>query len=126
MNSKITLGARIVLGLIMLVFGLNKFLGFLPQPEMAEPAGALMGAFAETGYMFPLIAVVEIVTGALLLLGLFVPLALILLAPVSVNIVLFHLFLDPGGILLGLVVLVLNLLLMFAYIQSYKPLLRAK
>ncbi len=126
MNQKVILILRIILGLAMIVFGANKFLRFLPMPEMQEAAGAFMGALAETGYMIPLIGVVEVVTGALILAGLFVPLALVLLAPVLVNIVLFHLFLDPGGILPGLVLTIIAAVLMLAHFGSYLPLLRAK
>ncbi len=126
MNEKAKLILRIILGLALVVFGANKFLGFLPIPEMAEEAGTFMGALAATGYMIPLIGIVEMVTGALILAGLFVPLALVLLAPVLVNIVLFHLFLDPGGILPGLILTILALILMFAHFGSYRPLLRAK
>lgn len=126
MNEKVTLVARLILGLILLVFGLNKFFNFMPTPDMPPEAGALMGAFAEAGYMFPMIALVEIITGALLLIGILVPLALVLLAPLSVNIILFHLALAPGGIIPGLIVFALNAYLLFAYIDCYKPLLQVK
>lgn len=126
MKPKIDLVLRLILGLAMFVFGLNKFIGFMAPPELPEAAGNLMGAFVQSGYMMPLIAIVEIVTGALLLSGLFVPLALVLLAPVTVNIVLFHAALAPGGIGLGLVLFVINVYLFFAHIDAYRPLLRAK
>ncbi len=89
--------ARILLGLVFFVFGLNGFLGFLPQPEVPPAAGALMGAFAASGYMFPLIKGTEVIAGALLLSGRAVPLAVVLLAPIIVNIALFHVVLAPGG-----------------------------
>ena len=126
MKTKIEMGLRIVLGLILVVMGLNKFIGFLPMPEMPEAAGALMGAFAESGYIMPMVGQVELVVGVLLLAGFFVPLALVLLAPLSVNIILFHLFLDPVGIFMGLLVAALNLYLLFVHIDRYKPMLRPK
>src|SRR5579859_6322 len=89
---------RLLLGVVFLVFGLNGFLGFIPQPPMPEKAGTLMSAFAGTGYMFPLIKGVEVIAGALLLSNRFVPLALVILAPNVVNIVLFHAVLAPGGL----------------------------
>ena len=61
--QKAVLGARIVLGLIFFVFGLNYFGKFLPLPELSEPAGAFMGALAASGYMFPLVKITEIVGG---------------------------------------------------------------
>ncbi len=126
MKKKIDIGARIVLGLILLAFGLNKFLQFMPMPEMPEAAGALMGAFMEAGYIMPMIAIVEVVIGIMLLAGLFVPLALLLLVPLSVNIILFHVFLDPAGMAAGLIVFVLNVYLLFTYLDRYKPILRAR
>jgi len=74
MNSKVTMALRIVLGLILIIFGANKFFGFMPSPELPEAAGNFMGALAETGYMFPLIGAVEVIVGLLLVLNKWVPL----------------------------------------------------
>jgi uncharacterized membrane protein YphA (DoxX/SURF4 family) len=126
MKSKLILAARILLGLIFFVFGLNFFLHFLPQPPMAGPAGAFAGAMFATGYLFILVKVVEVVSGLLLLAGRFVPLALALLAPIVVNIVFFHLFLAPAGILVPLVVLALELFLAWSYRNVYRPMLAAR
>ena len=99
-NHKIAIVAsnlvRIALGLMFVVFGLNGFLQFMPQPPVPEPAGAFLGALAATGYMFPLIKAVEIVAGALLLSRTAIPFALVLLAPIIVNIALFHTVLAPS------------------------------
>jgi uncharacterized membrane protein YphA (DoxX/SURF4 family) len=126
MKSKLILAARILLGLIFFVFGLNFFLHFLPQPPMAGPAGAFAGAMFATGYLFILVKVVEVVSGLLLLAGRFVTLALALLAPIVVNIVFFHLFLAPAGILVPLVVLALELFLAWSYRNVYRPMLAAR
>ena len=123
MNPKVITGARIVLGLMLVVFGLNKFLQFIPVPPMTDEAGSFMGALVGTGYMMPIVAVVEIVVGALLLFNRYVALALLLLAPISVNIVAFHLFLDIGGIGGAAFVFILNVFLLFAYRNRYQPLL---
>src|SRR6476646_9889721 len=96
LSSKLPSVARVVLGFAFFVFGLNGFLHFLPQPPMSGPPAAFMGALGATGYLFPLLKGTEVLAGALLLSGFFVPLALTLLAPVIVNIVAFHLFLAPG------------------------------
>lgn len=126
MKNKVNLVLRVLLGLILLTFGLNKFFNFMPMPDMPEPAGELMGAFMASGYIMPMIAITEIVTGTLLLLGMFVPLALVLLAPLSVNIILFHIFLAPAAILPGLIVAALNLYLLIAYRKRYEPILRPR
>jgi uncharacterized membrane protein YphA (DoxX/SURF4 family) len=75
--------ARLLLGGIFFVFGLNGFLGFLPQPPLSDAGGAFLGALAATGYMFPLIKGTEVVAGLLLLGNRFVPLAITLLASSS-------------------------------------------
>jgi hypothetical protein len=117
--------SRILLGLIFFVFGLNGFLQFIPQPPMPERVGAFFGALAATGYMFPLIKGVEVIAGALLLSNRFVPLALAILAPNVVNIVLFHAVLAPGGLLIALFVLALELFTAWSYRDAYASMLRA-
>ena len=125
--DKLGLIARILLGLIFFVFGLNGLLMFMPMPELTEQAGALMGALAATGYFFPVLKITEIVAGALLLAGLFVPLALILLAPIVVQIFLFHIALEPGGMIMAIVIVVLEAYLGFVvYKDSFAGILQAK
>jgi uncharacterized membrane protein YphA (DoxX/SURF4 family) len=123
MNAKLVLAARILLGLIFFVFGLNLFLHFIPQPPPSGPAGAFAGAMFATGYLFVLLKVVEVVSGALLLAGRFVPLALAVLAPIVINILFFHAFLAPAGIALPIVVLALELFLAWSYRSVYRPML---
>jgi hypothetical protein len=118
--------ARVLLGLIFFVFGLNGFLHFLPQPPMSGPPAILFGAFLATGYMLPLIKGTEVAAGVLLLSGRFVPLALTVLAPVIVNIVAFHAFLAPGGLGVPLVVLSLELFLAYSYRSAFRSVLEAR
>ena|SRR5687768_7618652 len=124
LTQRIPTVARLLLGAIFFVFGLNGFLGFLPQPPLSDAGGAFLGALAATGYMFPLIKGTEVLAGALLLGNRFVPLALTLLAPVVVNIFAFHLLLSPG---LGLpaVILALQLYLAWSYRDAYRGVLSA-
>jgi hypothetical protein len=124
-NSKAKTAARIVLGAMFFVFGLNGFLRFLPMGNHAGPAGEFLGALAAAGYMFPLIKGVEVITGALLLVGRYVPLALTLLAPVVVNIIAFHLFLEPSSIGIPLVALALGSYLAWTERAAYAPLFRS-
>jgi len=118
-------GARVVLGLIFVVYGLNGFFHFIPMPEMNEEAAAFMGALAATGYFMIVEKAVEVVAGFMILTGRFLPLGLILLAPISVNILLFHLFLDPGGLPVAILVVVLQGFLAWAYRDSFRDVLRA-
>jgi hypothetical protein len=123
MFNKVTLGSRFVLGALFLVFGLNGFLQFIPMPAPPADAGAFLGALAKTGYMFPLIKLIEIGVGLMLLSNRFVPLALTLIAPIVVNIVAYHGFLDPAGMVLPIVILGLNVFLAFAYRANYRGVL---
>jgi uncharacterized membrane protein YphA (DoxX/SURF4 family) len=121
--------ARMLLGLLFFVFGLNGFLNFIPPPppeSLPPDLAAFMGAMVNTGYLLPLVKGTEIVVGALLLLNRFVPLALVLLAPVVVNIVAVHLFLAPSGLCIALIVLGLELYLAWSYRSTFRPLLTAR
>jgi hypothetical protein len=125
-TSKIPTAARILLGLVFTVFGLNGFLHFIPTPPMSGPAGAFGGAMFATGYLFQLLKGTEVISGLLLLSNRFVPLALALLAPVVVNIVAFHTFLAPSGLPLPLVILVLEIYLARSYRSAYSSMLQAR
>jgi uncharacterized membrane protein YphA (DoxX/SURF4 family) len=126
MKTKVTLAARILLGLIFLVFGANGFFHFIPQPPMSGPPAEFAGALMATGYMFPLIKGTEVVAGLLLLSGRLVPLALTLLAPVVVNIVAFHLFLAPAGLALPIVIVVLGVFLAWSYRSAFAGVLNVR
>ncbi|WP_306601435.1 DoxX family membrane protein [Geothrix sp. 21YS21S-2] len=118
------IAARLVLGLLFTVTGLNGFLDFLPRPTapMPEGAAAFAGAMMKTGYLLQLVAGTQVVAGVLLLLGRFVPLALTLLAPVIVNIICFHVFLLPSGIGPGMVALVLELYMAWTRRAAFRTL----
>ncbi|GAB5533961.1 MAG: hypothetical protein Rubg2KO_02100 [Rubricoccaceae bacterium] len=120
--------SRYALGVIFFVFGLNGFLNFIPQPPPAPEAGALLGAFVASGYLMALVKLTETIIGALLLANRFVPLALVVLMPITLNIVLFHAFLDPAmpGLFVGVLVFVLNTFLIWAYRTYYAPLKEAR
>ena len=114
----LTIIVRSLLGLTFVVFGLNAFLQFIPLPPPQGLAGDFMKALFVSHYYY-VVAILQIVGGALCLLGRFVPLGLTLLCPVIVNILLFHIFLEPSGLPLAVVVSVLALFLLWAYRQSF-------
>jgi uncharacterized membrane protein YphA (DoxX/SURF4 family) len=122
MNSKVSMVLRILLGLLLLVFGINKFANFMPAMEMPEPAGAFFGAMAATGFMIPLVAIVEIAVGALLVLKKWVPFALVALFPITIGFILFHLALAPAGIGAAALVAILHVALLYNYRDSFKGL----
>src|SRR5438128_747158 len=115
----VTIIARILLGLSFVVFGLNGFLHFLPMtpPPANSPAGQYFAVMTATGYMKPVFAL-QFLGGLLVLLGIFVPLGLTILAPIIVNILLFHTCMGltaPGEIGPGVIVAVLEIFLISRY-----------
>lgn len=124
MNSKVSLVVRILLGLFVLVFGLNKFLHFIPFGEMPEDAMNYFGALSST-HTLNLVGAVEVLTGLALILNKYGALMALILMSVSVNAVLFHATLAPEGIGPALGLLILNIVVLFGYKDKYKELLRA-
>src|SRR4029453_4985901 len=115
----VTLVARLLLGLIGVVFGLNGFLNFLNMGPMPSGlAGQFIGALAQSHY-FWVVAALQVAGGALLLVNRFVPLGLVLLGPVIVNIILYHLFIFPSGIGLPIGVVILWLIVFYAHRQNF-------
>ena len=111
--------------MIFFVFGLNGFLNFIPPPSTPMSAGAIAfsGAMMKTGYLFQMVAGTQVIVGILLLANRFVPLALALIAPVIVNIIAFHAFLAPAGIVPGIIVTALEIYLAWSYRNAYWPML---
>lgn len=122
MNSTFTKLLRIILALLLLVFGANKFYGFLPLFDMPVAAANFMESLRSTGYVLYIVASLEVLIGLLLLFRTWVPFALLLLAPISVNIFLFHLFLDISDIAFAIVIVTINVILIYKYWKSYRQL----
>lgn len=112
--NKLPLIARILLGLIFFVFGLAGLLNlFTPPPDLPENMQAFMKGLMATGYFFKLLKGTETLCGLLLLTGAFVPLALVVLAPIVLNIFLVHAFMQPSGLPMALVIGALEIYLAF-------------
>jgi putative oxidoreductase len=122
--SKVILVARILLGLVFFVFGLNGILNFMKGELPPGDAGVYAGILMAHGFM-KFIGVLEVIAGLLLLVGRYVPLGLVILGPILVNILLFHLLLMPKGIAPGIVVTVLEVFLIWAYRFSFRGLFDA-
>ena len=110
----VTIIARILLGLIFFVFGLNGFVGFIPMPPLEGVAGAFIGALFTSHYLY-LISGVQLIAGVLLLINRFVPLALALLAPVIANILMYHATMQPSGFPLAIFTTLLWGILVWRY-----------
>ena len=114
--------ARLLLGVIFTVFGLNGFFNFLPVPEMAGDGGKFMGIMIGSGYLY-VVKLLEVVGGVLLLANRKTPVALTLLTPVAVNIFLFHAFLENTGLPIGILVLVLSVFLVYQRREKFQGIL---
>jgi len=119
----ITIIARILLGLVFAVFGLNAFLSFIPMPPPQGQAGAFMGALFTSHYLYA-VKCFEIIGGLLLLSGRLVPLGLTLLGPVIVNILFYDIFLDRSGLPMGIVVALLALIVLFRHRSAFAGLVK--
>lgn len=123
MKKKVLFGVSLLFGLMMINSGMNKFLNYMPMPEMSEAAGQLMYAFMQAKWLFPLIAVVEIVAGILFITNKLRALGAIMILPVIIGIVLFHLVLDPAGAMISLVLLAINGWVIFENRENYFPMI---
>lgn len=114
----VTLIARVLMGLVFVGSGIAFFL--TTPPPMEGPIADFFEGMMATGYFFYLLKGTEIVCGLLLIIGVFVPLALVVLAPVILNIFLVHAFMMPQGLPLAFVLGVLEIYLAF-FSREYSP-----
>ena len=122
----VTAIVRILLGLMFLFFGVVGLFNLMKPPaDTPQEILTVMGALTNAGYM-KVVAVTEIIVAVMLLTNRFVPLALALLAPIVVGIITFHVAMAPATIGPGIVVLVMELYLAWAYRNAFLPMLRAK
>ncbi|WP_310993299.1 DoxX family membrane protein [Aequorivita marina] len=124
MKSTFTTILRVVLGLGLLFFGLSKLIhfNFLPTHIYTGDEALLMEILSNSGYLLKAIGVFEILIGLMLILGKWVPFALILLAPISVNILLYHVFTGKPGFIPAIIVIALNVVLIYKHWKAYRPL----
>ena len=119
-----TVIAGVLLGLMFVVFGSNIFLHFIPMPPLpATLAGDFSKALMQSHYVY-VVGLLQVIGGLLLLVGRYVPLGLTLLGPVILNILLFHIFLDPSGLPTAIVVSALALFLLWRYRANFAGLLK--
>ncbi len=122
MSKKVSTILRIVLGLIFVVFGANKFAGFLPEPELAGEAAEFMGALFKAGY-FPILGVLEVFAGILLLTNKWVGFALVIASALVVNFLIFHIAHDIAGLPPAVLVTALTIALIYGNWGRFKSLL---
>lgn len=122
MNSKFTVVVRLLLGTIVVVFGSNKLLNFIPMSPPTGSAGDFLQTLGTSGYFFEMLGIAEFGIGLMLMLNRWVPFAIIVLAPISLNILLYHLFFEVPGLWIAVVVLILNVILIYKHWKLYRPL----
>ena len=118
-------GARILLGLIFFVFGLMYFFMKMPPIDTTTAMGKFSDGLLASGYFMPFLKGTETLMGLLLLLNRFTPVALLILAPIIINILLFHSFLEPQGLPIAIPVFLLEVFLAWAHWDKYKGLFEA-
>ena len=126
MNNKVHKIARILFGAGFVIFGLNGLFQFMPSPPISAEAGALLGALAATGYFYPMVKIIELITGALILSNNFAPLATMLITPVLLGITTIHLFLNPTGLPMMVAIHTLHGIVAYGYKEAYKHILVRK
>ena len=124
MNSKFAMALRIILALSLLVFGLNKFLYFIPHPPLEGTAGELMKIYVESGFM-KMIGGLEVLGGISLLSNKFVPLSLTILTAIFFNAFVFHLLHDPAGLPPSVVAVIITSVMVYFNRSRFTSLLGA-
>ncbi|MFK5976779.1 MAG: hypothetical protein QM493_09750 [Sulfurovum sp.] len=124
MKNKIFLGIQVISGLMLVVFGLNGFLHFMPMPKPDPLMGAYLGALFATGFIFPIVATIELIAGIAYLSNKFAPLMAVILMPIMLNAFLSHLFLDIGGIGGSLFILIATIIVMLKNKERYRKIFK--
>lgn len=117
---------RTLVGLLFLFASVSYFLDLIPVPPMEGPMKTFNEGLAASGYFMTLLKTTELVSAILLLVGRFVPLALVILSPIIINILMVHIFLERSGLPVAIFLVIANIFLAYGYRDAFKPLLTAK
>lgn len=117
--------ARILLGLPFVIFGANALHPFIPTPPMAGDSGALAMLMMHHGW-FTFIGALYVIAGLLLLVGRYVPVALVILGPILVVILLFHVTLSPNELAFPVILTLLEVFLIYAYWPAFSSIFTHK
>jgi putative oxidoreductase len=122
----IVIVTRVVLGLLFMVSAVSYFFNLMPAQPMGEKAQLFVTGLMASGYLMPVVKVIETVCAISFLSNRFIPIATVIIFPITVNIVLFHIFMAPTGILIPLLILGGNIFLAYVYRKNYDLLLSVK
>ena len=117
---------RTLMGLLFLFASVTFLLGLITPPPMEGVPKTFNEGLASVGYFFPVLKVVELLSGLAFVTGYFVPLATVLIAPVIVQIALYHTMIDRSGFPVAAFLVLANLFVAYNYREAYAGLLKAK
>ncbi len=121
MKNKILFAATILFGLLMVNSGLNKFLNYMPMPEISPEMMTVLMAFSTTKWIFPLVGIAEIIGGILIAIPRYRALGAIIIFPVMVGILVHHAVHDFAGIGFGLLLFAINLWIILENREKFQP-----
>ncbi len=116
--------ARVILGLIFHIMGLNGFFHFIPMPPPTGTAGEFAYGLSKAPYLFPFMSFIQVICGVLFLSGTLIPFAMLLLFPIALNILFFHLALAPSGLGLAGLIMASIIVLAVYYWPIYEPIFK--
>ena len=117
---------RTLMGLLFIFASVTFLFGLITPPPMEGPIKDFNEGLAASGYFFTLLKITELTCGILLVIGRFVPLALVILSPIIINILMVHLFLDRSGLPVAIFLVLAAIFLAYYHRDRFEPLLRAK
>jgi len=117
---------RVLMGILFLFASITVLFKLIPQPELTGNVKIFMDGINATGYLMPLIKITELLCGIAFVSGRFVPLATLVIAPIIVNIFLFHAFVDTQGLPVAVFLVFANIFLSIANWEKFKPILGVK
>ncbi|MFC0605170.1 DoxX family protein [Winogradskyella pulchriflava] len=126
MKNKIFTALCILFGLMMINSGLNKFFNYMPMPEMSEEMMQIMGGFMTIKWIFPLVAIIEIIGGALMAIPKTRALGAIVILPVMVGIFVHHLVHDLSGIGIALILFAINIWAIIVHWNKYESIIKGE
>lgn len=117
---------RVLLGLLFVFGSVAFFLKLGGEPQLEGNMKTFFEGLVASGYFLTLLKITELVCGIALIVGRFVPLALVILSPIIINILFVHIFLERSGLSVAIFLVLANIFLAYAYWDKFKPLLEAK
>jgi uncharacterized membrane protein YphA (DoxX/SURF4 family) len=111
--------ARIFLGGIFVISGLNGFFHFIPSTAMPGSPMAFLSSMVSTGDFFYVIKFFEIILGTMMLAGIFMPIVLIMMFPISMNIFMFHMTTGHGGIPMAMIMIIAHIYMLYMHREKY-------